>query len=252
MVELVRSDFKVRYQGSVLGYAWSLLRPLLLFMVLYVIFAYIIPLGNDIEHFPVYLLSGIILWNFFSEATIQGLISIVAHGDLIRKVNVPKYILVFASTLSALINLGFGLVVLLIFALINGMVPSLGWLLAIVPILEMVVLCLGATFLLSSLYVKFRDITYIWEVFLQVGFYASMIIFPLTLVAEHLRHWFFINPVTQIIQDVRYIIATHDSITIWSTVSPIQATIPFVIIIVVGLIGVFVFKKRSKYFAEDI
>lgn len=250
--ELVRADFKVRYQGSVLGYAWSLLRPLFLFAVLYVMFVYVIPMGKGIEHFPVYLLTGIIIWNFFSEATIQGLISVVSRGDLIKKINIPKYLLVLSSALSALINFCFGLVVLFIFALLNGVYPSFEWLLILPLVVELFVMAVGISFLLSSLYVKFRDITYIWEVFLQVGFYGSLIIFPMTSVPVNLRAWFFINPVVQIIQDARYILASNTSITIWSTVGVLRQIVPFAIIIGLAVVGAIVFKKRSNTFAEDV
>lgn len=250
--ELVRSDFKVRYQGSVLGYAWSLLRPLLLFTVLYVIFVYIIPLGKGVPHYPVYLLAGVMLWNFFAESTSQGLTSVVARGDLIRKINLPKYLLVFSSVMSALINLFFGMIVLIIFALVDGVVPSIQWLLVIPLVAELFVLSIGISFLLSSLYVKFRDVSYIWEVFLQIGFYASAIIFPLSSVAAPLRKWFFINPVAQIIQDVRYILATDSSVTIWSTVGWLRELLPFLIIAISVIVGGLVFKRRSRTFAEDI
>jgi len=252
LTELVRADFKIRYQGSVLGYAWSLLRPLLLFSVLYVIFVYIIPLGKGVEHFPVYLLAGVILWNFFSEATIQGLTSVVARGDLIRKINLPKYLLVLSTATSALINLFFGLIVLLIFALLNGVMPSFQWLLMVPLVLELFILSVGVSFLLSALYVKFHDIAYIWEVVLQIGFYASAIIFPLSSVAVDLHKWFFLNPIVQIIQDARYILATNTSVTLWSTVSLVRMFIPFLIIAGVVVVGGLVFKSRSRTFAEDV
>src|ERR1700733_2566586 len=103
--ELVRTDFKLRYQGSVLGYAWSLLRPLLMFAILYVVFVKVFPLGKGIPHYPVYLFMGIMLWNFFLETTVQSLGSIVSRGDLIRKIRIPRWIIVFSSSISALINL---------------------------------------------------------------------------------------------------------------------------------------------------
>ena len=251
--ELVRADFKVRYQNSVLGYAWSLLRPLLLFAVLYIIFTYVIPLGKDVEHYPVYLLTGVILWNFFTEATTQGLISVVARGDVMRKINIPRYLLVISTAFSASINMALSLVVLFIFAFINGILPSLNWLLLIPLMAELFALCVGISLLLSSLYVKFRDISYIWEVVLQIGFYANAIIFPLALVSEHLRKWFFLSPVVQIIQDARYLIATKTSATLWSVNSPIyMKIIPFLAIILFIILGIIVFKKRSRTFAEDI
>ncbi len=118
--EMVSTDFKVRYQGSALGYVWSLLKPLMLFAILYIVFTYIIPLGKDIAHYPVYLLTGIVLWNFFAETTLLGATSIVAKGDLIRKISIPRYLIVVASSLSALINLGLNMIVIVIFAIFNG------------------------------------------------------------------------------------------------------------------------------------
>ena len=250
--EMVVTDFKVRYQNSVLGYLWSLLKPLLLFTILYVVFTYIIPLGKDVEHYPVYLLTGIVFWNFFTESTMLGASSVVARGDLIRKISIPRYLVVISSSLSALINLLLSLIVVFIFALLNGIAPSISWLLIIPIIIEMYAFSLGVSFLLSTLYVKFRDITYIWEIVLQAGFYASAIIFPLTFVPIEYRKWFFINPIVQIVQDARYIIATDTSITIWSTIHSWAVLVPFVIIVIIAFVGGWYFKSRSKYFAEDI
>ncbi len=250
--EMVSTDFKVRYQGSVLGYFWSLLKPLFLFAILYVVFTYIIPLGKDVEHYPVYLLLGIVLWNFFSEATTIGASSVVARGDLIRKISIPRYLVVIASSLSALINLGLSLLVVFIFALFNGIVPSLSWLLIIPLVAELYVLALGISFYLSAVFVRFRDVTYIWEIVLQAGFYASAIIFPLALVPEMYHKWFFMNPIVQIIQDARHAIATDTTVTIWNTISSWPLIIPFLMIVVFAVIGGLYFKKHSKYFAEDI
>lgn len=250
--EMVSTDFKVRYQGSALGYMWSLLKPLFLFAILYVVFTYIIPLGKGVEHFPVYLLTGIVLWNFFTEATMIGASSVVARGDLIRKISIPRYLVVIASSMSALINLCLSLLVVFIFAILNGILPSLQWLLIIPLILELFIFSLGISFLLSAAYVKFRDITYIWEIFLQAGFYASAIIYPLTLVPAEFHKWFFLNPIVQIIQDARFVIATDTTITIWSTLHSVIALIPFIIIATITIIGGLYFKARSKYFAEDI
>lgn len=250
--EMVVTDFKVRYQGSVLGYLWSLLKPLFLFAILYIVFTYIIPLGKDVEHYPVYLLTGIVLWNFFTETTMIGATSVVARGDLIRKISIPRYLVVMASALSALINLALSLVVVVIFALLNGIMPSPSWLLMIPLIIEVFALALGISFLMSALYVRFRDITYIWEVFLQAGFYATPIIYPFTKVPAELHKWFFLNPMAQIIQDARYAMATHTTTTIWTTVHSWAVIIPFVIIAVFVVWGGVFFKRRSKYFAEDI
>lgn len=250
--EMIRTDFKVRYQNSVLGYMWSLLKPLFLFAILYVVFTYIIPLGKDVDHYPVYLLMGIVMWNFFVESTMIGASSIVARADLIRKIRIPRYLVVLSSSFSALINLGLSLIVVFIFALFNGIVPSLSWFLIIPIIIELFVLAQGLSFLLAALYVKFRDITYIWEIVLQAGFYATPILYPLMTVSEHYQKYFFINPMAQIIQDARYVVVTNTSTTIWSTVHSWAVLTPFIVILVIALIGGIYFKRRSKYFAEDI
>lgn len=250
--EMVSTDFKIRYQGSVLGYLWSLLKPLFLFAILYIVFTFIIPLGKDVEHFAVYLIIGVVLWNFFNEATTIGAGAVVAKGDLMRKISIPRYLVVMASSLSALINLGLSLIVVFIFALLNGIVPSLQWLLIIPLALEVFIFAMGVSFFLSAAFVKYRDITYIWEVVLQAGFYASAIIYPLSKVPEEFHKWFFLNPMVQIIQDARHAIATPTTITIWDTLSFPYVVIPFVFIAVVGVVGWVYFKKKSKYFAEEI
>ena len=249
---MVRTDFKVRYQNSVLGYMWSLLKPLFLFAILYVVFTYIIPLGKGIDHYPVYLLTGIVLWNFFVESTMIGAGSIVARGDLIRKIRIPRYLVVVSSSLSALINLGLSLIVVFIFALFNGVTPSLSWFLIIPLIIELFVFALGVSFLLATLFVKFRDITYIWEICLQAGFYATPIIYSFKSVPAQYHKWFFMNPMAQIIQDARYVIVTNTATTIWSTIHSFMTIGPFLVIAVIAIVGTLYFKRRSKYFAEDI
>lgn len=251
---MVRTDFKIRYQGSVLGYFWSLLKPLLLFAVLYILFTYIAPIGQGVEHYGVSLLVGIVLWNFFAETTMNGASSVVASGDLLRKVSIPRYVVVLASSFSALINLSLSFIVVILFALLNGIMPSLSWLLLPVVVLELFILSLGIAFILATAYVKFRDVTYIWEVVLQAGFYASMIIIPISIVPTHLLSWFFANPIVQIVQDARNLLITDSAVpTIWNTVDKMLFKIlPFVVIIAIAFIGFRYFRSKSKYFAEDI
>lgn len=251
---MVATDFKVRYQGSALGYLWSILKPLMLFAVLYILFTYIAPIGKGVEHYGVSLLIGIVFWNFFSETTMVGASSVVAHGDLIRKISIPRYLVVVSSSVSALINLALSLVVVFVFALLNGLMPQFSWLLLIFPIIELFILSIGIALILATAYVKFRDVTYIWEVFLQVGFYASAIIIPMSLVPVKLHDWFFMNPIVQIVQDARFILIGGTSqTTLWNTVvNPFFQIVPFVIVSLACIIGFFYFRNQSKYFAEDI
>lgn len=252
--EMVSTDFKVRYQESFLGYIWSLLRPLFMFAILFVLFTYIIPIGNGIEHYGVILLLGIVLWSFFTETTTIGAGSVVSNGDLMRKINIPRYLVVVASSMSALVNLGLNLIVVFIFAVVNGISPSWEWLMLIPLVFELFVFAIGIAFLLAALTVKFRDITYIWDILLQAGFYASVIIFPITMVPVVVRDWFFVNPIVQIVQDARSF-ALYDShtITMWNSVNNLVILFaPFIVIIGFAALGGWYFKRRSKYFAEDI
>jgi ABC-2 type transport system permease protein len=252
---MVATDFKVRYQGSMLGYLWSLLKPLFLFAILYIVFTYIIPLGKAVEHYPVYLLTGIVLWNFFTEATMQGLQSIVGRGDLIRKINFPKYIIVISGTISALINLCINMAVVIVFCLINGVELRPEALLVIPLILELYVFSLAISFLLSAMNARYRDVGYLWEIFLQAAFYATPILYPLQTImtqAPWAAKWLLINPVAQVIQDIRYVLVTTDTITIWSLVHNWKVILPFAIIAVTGIAGSIFFKKKQKYFAEEI
>lgn len=253
--QLVITDFKLRYKGSVLGYVWSLLRPLALFAVLYVVFVNFLRFGEGIPFFAVSLLLGIVLWNYFVEVTMNGLTAIVGRGDLMRKLSFPRYIIVVAGSFSALINLAINLFVVLIFALINGV--DFGWsaLLAIPLIIELFILALSVAFLLSALYVKFRDINYIWEVVLQAGFYATPIIYPLTMVisiSPVAAQIIMMNPVAQIIQDMRNVLITETPTLGSLFESSVVYLVPLAIVATLLLISVTYFKRRSPDFAEEI
>ncbi len=254
--ELVKTDFKLRYQGSALGYLWAILRPLLMFAILYVVFAKILRFGSDIPHYPVYLLTGTVLWNFFTECCSQGIQSIVMRGDLIRKISFPKWIIVVSATSTALINLIINLCVIIVFALLNGVTPSVTWLLVPFSILELYALTLGISFMLGAINVKFRDISSIWEVLTQALFYAIPIIYPLSMVSavsEVAAKGLLLNPVAQVIQDVRYNLITTQSQTIWNYVNnPLLQIIPIIIVVAVLVIAAIVFRKKSKYFAEEV
>lgn len=253
--ELVITDFKLRYQGSVLGYTWSLLKPLFLFAIMYVVFGLLVKLGS-IEHYAVYLLLGIVLWTFFAEATNQGMNSITGRGDLLRKINFPKYILVLSTTISALINLTLNLVIVAVLMAVNGVELHLSGLLVFVYIFEIYVLALGLALFLSALNVKYRDTGHIWEIIMQAAFYATPIIYPLAVVvqkSEVAAKVLLMNPVAQAIQDARYALITRETITIGSLFKdPIYTLIPIVIVVAVFALGVLYFKKNSKRFAENI
>lgn len=254
--QLVKTDFKLRYQNSVLGYLWTLLRPLFLFAILYLVFVKVLRAGGDIPHFGVYLLLGIVLWNYFVEVTTGSVAVIVGKGDIMRKVNFPRYVIILAGSFSALINLVFNFAIVAAFMAIAKTEVSPSVVMLPLLILELFVFSLSLGFLLSALYVKFRDIGFIWEVVIQGAFFAVPIMYAFSLVTSRslLAGKILIsNPITQLMQDARYMLISKKTDTIGSIFGNESARlIPLAIVLVVGLLAVVYFRKRAPYFAEDV
>ena len=254
--QLVKTDFKLRYQNSVLGYLWSLIKPLALFTILYIVFVKFLRVGDQVPNFAIYLLLGIVLWNFFAEVTIGSVTLIVGKGDLLRKLNFPRYNIILAGSFSALINLFLNLLVVSIFMIFKGVDLRMDALLFPLIIIELYIFALALAFFLSALYVKYRDVNYIWEVFMQGAFYATPILYPISIVVaknELAAKLLLINPLAQIIQDARYMLVTDKTVTISSLYGNEYARlIPITITIVVVVVASLYFRKRSKYFAEEI
>jgi ABC-2 type transport system permease protein len=254
LTQLVKTDFKLRYQGSVLGYVWSLLRPLLLFVILYFVFTKFLRVGKDVPYYPVYLLVGIVLWNYFVEVTTGSVSAIVGRGDLMRKINFPKYIVILAGSFSALINLLLNSVIIAAFMIITK-VPIAPHVLLVIPlVIELFIAALGVAFLLSALFVRYRDVSYIWEVVIQAAFYATPILYPMTLVSHQIAKYMILNPIAQIIQDVRYVLVTPQTQTIYQIYggNKIIWLIPVGLTLVTAVIASIYFRARSKYFAEEV
>ena len=252
--QLVKTDFKLRYQGSVLGYMWSLLRPLFLFITLYFVFARFLKVGAATPHFPVYLLLGIVLWNYFTEVTTGSVGAIVGRGDLLRKINFPKYVIILAGSFSAFINLLLNFVVIAVFMVVTH-VPLTWTALLIIPLIaELFIFAIAVAFFLSALFVRFRDISYIWEVVMQAAFYATPILYPLSRIPHHFARILILNPMAQIIQDARYSLVTHKTQTIAQVYGGDKLiwAIPLSITAITVVLAATYFRRRSKYFAEEV
>lgn len=261
--ELVKTDFLLRYQGSFLGIAWSVLKPLMLFCVMYVVFVKFLRFSDGTDTFPLVLLLGISMWNFFTESTSMGLSSIIARGDLLRKVNFPKYIIVVSATINALICMLINLGVVVVACILSGVQFTVNVLWLPLNLVQLYLLSLGVALLLSTLNVYFRDAQHIWEVVLQGLFYATPIIYPLSMVEQKLAEvapgagilvekLMLLNPAAQIIQDIRHnLIAPATTPIIWELSSNIFfQMIPVVLTFVLLFWGIHVFKKYSPKFAE--
>lgn len=252
--ELAVTAFKLKYTGSVLGYAWSLVKPLLIFGMTYLVFAVFLLKGRTSrsENFPVELLLGVVVWTFFADATISSVSAIAGNGHMIRKAYFPRWIPVVASTLSATMTLAVNMT--LMFAV--GI--PLGWFQVglhtlLLPLLfvELYFLVVGIALLLSALFVFYRDLGHVWEISLQLLFYGSAIVFPFTLLPARFRTLLAFNPMAQIVEDMRRGVVT--TAIPWSTqILGAWAFVPFLAVLVIFGLGFYVFRRLTPRFGEAI
>ena len=254
---LVATEFKLQYEDSSLGYLWSLLKPLALFSVLYVVFGRLLRMGLVFEHFPLYLLIGLVLWIFFANSTTLAMTSVVSQGSLLRRLAFPRVIIPISATVNAAIAFLFSLVAIVVLIAWNAIVPRLDWLMLIPLLLELYALTLAVSLLLAALYVRFRDIGQIWEVGSQLLFYLTPVIYPLELLPDWARTVVFLNPFTQIMQDARGIILYEDSGSNVATSATVFGDgagrlFPLLVVGVLLLLGLIVFKRDERRFAEQV
>ena len=252
--ELVKTDFKLRYQGSMMGHLWSILKPLMLFSVMYVVFIKFLGFGRDMPHFAVALLLGMVIWSFFAETMSMGLMSIVARGDLLRKLSFRKEIIVLSVTVSAFINFVINLLVVLFFCVLNHVEISKYALIAPLYIIPLFAFSLGVAFILATMFVYFRDIAPVWEVVMQAGMYATPIIYSLSMIHNKtVISLMLLNPLATIIQDLRHLLIYSGNQTIGDFVTDKWViAIPYILPFVVLIIGYAIFKKHAERFAEII
>ena len=250
------AEFKLKYAGSALGYVWSVLRPLALFTVLYFVFGRVFKLGAISEFYAVALLIGIVLFTFFSDATNLGMYSLVARESLLRKLRFPRMVVPTAATLTAGLTFLVNSTVVAVFVASKGVVPQLDWLLLVPLALELYVFTLGMTLLLATAFVWLRDIAQVWELAVQLLLYASPVIYPIGFLPEWARNIAFLNPFTQILQDVRAIVLYEDvpanKITAADALGAAGHLIPIAIAVGVFVLGVAVFKRFEPWFAERV
>jgi ABC-2 type transport system permease protein len=199
------TEFKRVYFGTVLGYIWSLLRPLMLFGVLLLVFTQVFRVGrNEVEHYAVYLLMGIVLYTFFSESTSNAVTSVVSQEGVVRKTQFPRAVIPLATSMTALFNLLLNLIIVLVFILAFGVSPAWTWFLFPIAIAFLFVGAAGVSMALSALYVRFRDMAIIWVVVAQVLLYLTPILYPVNAFGEETKeHLLMINPLSVIFEQVR-------------------------------------------------
>jgi ABC-2 type transport system permease protein len=251
---LAFTEFKLRFFGSALGYLWQLMRPLLLFGVLYVVFTNVLRFESAAEFYPVALLSGIVMFVFLSESTGAAVTSLVDRENLVRKVQFPRLVVPLSVVMTGLMNLALNLVVVVVFLLISGGSVRWGWL--EIPLLVVVLALFAASLstLLSALYVRYRDVKPVWEVVLQMLFYGTPIFYTLDVIPnETLRKLLLINPLADVIQQFRHAVIdpSHPSP---ATVAGGWAflLIPAGILVVLTVWGYRYFDREAPRIAEDL
>lgn len=250
---LAITEFRVRYFGSVLGYLWSLMRPLLLFAVLYIMFTEVADVGNAVPFYGLYLLTSIVLWTFFTETTNGSLSCLVNREDLLRKMRFPRLAVPLSVALTALFNLGVNMIAVFIFAVASGVTPHPGWLLFPFLIVALAILATGLGMLLAPLYVRYRDVDPIWEVLMQIGFYVSPILYVADKWPESVRAILQCNPVAAVLTEMRYLFLDPSAPTtadvlgsVWLVLIPVGLTV------FAFVFGAWYFQREAPRIAEEL
>lgn len=258
---LAKTEFKLRFFGSVLGYFWSLARPMLLFGVTLFVFTDILQINKDSHapHYAEYLLQSIILFTFFQEATAGAVPSLVAREGILRRVRFPRMAIPFSVALNALFNLCLNMIVVIIFILASGISPRLSWLEMPVMIMFLVVLSTGVAMLLSALYVRFRDMQPIWEVLIQVIYYGSPIIYTFSTAQQHslfgipLSKLLQLNPLALVFtQARRAMLEPKAPSAIQAFGGTAHLLIPIGITALIFLVGLWYFSREAPLIAEKL
>jgi ABC-2 type transport system permease protein len=260
---IARSEFKLKFFGSALGYIWQVMRPLLLFGVLYVFFVLVFHVdrakGAAGHVYGAQLLGSIVLFTFFAEATSGAVRSVVDRENLVRKIQFPRLAIPASVTLLAIFNLALNLVVVMIFAVIAGVRPMLSWLELPLIVGMLALLAAGVAMLLSALFVRFRDISPIWEVVSQILFYASPVILPAEVVRTELAHHQFLyhiytlNPLVTIFQQFRHAMINSATLSAGQIMGSWLALLePIALVCVIFALGFWVFNREAPHIAEDL
>lgn len=252
-VTLAITDFKQRYYGNAFGYFWTLAKPLLLFGVLYVAFTVILDIGDTVKDYPQMIITGLVLYNYFSETTGQGLGCLVGNESLIRKVPMPLLVLPLAIALRSFFTLALNLIAVFFFLKLGGVHATWAWL--EFPLLLGVLLiystALGA--FLANLYVPFRDASAIWEIVLQLLFWTSAIIYPIETVPQSLRDWIMLNPLAVIIVQSRHVLIDPNALSATEAMSdPAMIAVPIGIVIASVVGAALLYRRVTPRIAEQL
>jgi ABC-2 type transport system permease protein len=245
---LARTDFKFKYSGSVLGYVWSVAKPLLYFSVLWIVFRTIFK--ADLPRYPLYLILGIVLWMFVADGVTTTLPSIVARGTILRRIWFPPIVIPVAATVTALMSFLINLAVVVVFIVISHAAPNPYWLLLLPLLAELYVFVLALCLIAATLYVRYRDIGQIWEVAASALFFSAPIVYPITVLPMWARHILAFNPFVQILQDVRRVVMGRNAHAVELIGHHGNHLIPLAVIVVLCVTAFVLYRRDSPRFAE--
>jgi ABC-2 type transport system permease protein len=250
---MARTEFTIAYFNSVLGPLWSVMRPLLLFSVLYLVFTKIVKFGSGIENYPVLLLMNIVMFNFFTEATSSAVPSLVINESLLRKMTFPRAAIPLSTVLTACMNMAVNLVVVFVFVLAYGVDPRWTWLLLPVIVLPLMGLAFGTGMLLSALYVRYRDIAPIWTVAATMLFYATPVLWVVDVAPASVQKYLLCNPLAALLEQARHWIVDPAAPTTWHLMGGLPwVLVPLAVWGVAILLGVWVFSREAPWVAERL
>lgn len=251
---LAVTDFRLRFYGSAMGYLWQLMRPLALFGVLYVVFTQVINLGTDVPFYAVSLLMGIVMWGFVADSTGVAVRSLVERENLVRKIDFPRLAVPLSAVLTAVFNLALNMIPVFVFLLISGGEVRLSWLAFPFLALIMALWCTGLAMLLSIGFVRYRDVSPIWDVVMQAGFYISPIFYQLQSIsgknADLLQHLLLLNPFAVILQEARHVVIDPSYPTPADLVGYPYLLLPAAIVVLTIGIGFRYFSRQAPRIAE--
>jgi ABC-2 type transport system permease protein len=247
------NKFKVTYVGAVLGYVWTLLRPLMLFGVLLFVFTQIFKLGGKVNDYPIMLLFGVMLFNFFQEATQKALTSLVEEEGVVRKMQFPRLAIPLASVLTVLFTLAVNMIAVFIFILAYGAGPYWSWLLLPVLLLWLLTFTCAMAAILSALYVRYRDMSIIWAVVSQALFYATPVLYTLDIVPQRFHWVILLNPLTPIFLQARnWIIDPSAPGAVAAAGGALKLLPAAAIFVAICVLAVWVFKREAPRMAEEL
>lgn len=250
---LATTEFKLRFYGSALGYAWTLARPFMFFAVIYFVFTQIVGLDRGVPNYGVYILFAIVLFQFFGEITGNCVGSLVARENLLRKMRFPRLVIPLSVALTALFNLVATLAAVFVFALASGVYPRWSWLELPVIIALVAIFATGIGLLLSSLYVRYRDVQPIWDVVTQMLFYASPILYVSSLVPDAYQHAYLSNPLASLLTEMRHAVVDPGAPHVWDAIGDAERLlVPGGIVLGFLALGVWVFMREAPRIAENL